>query len=348
MKCCKWPTTSNGKKMTRINKVKTIFCFAGLIYFVLGSSCFSAATAVSQNDVVDIEIHETIQIEKENINLGDMALITGEDLQLVEKLKNIFLGKSPLPGKSKAISSNYINVRLKQNDVDFSHIRIQSPKETQVIRTFKRVSKDEIEKLVRAELPNLLPYEEDQIHIKSIVISDDVVLPAGEFTYTVMLPKNTDFMGQIPLSVSFYINGDYQKRVFATLDVESITSVIVARRPLKRGHTIADIDIRSMQMDLTDLPSNCIIKPDDVLGKKLIRSIDADTVLRTDLIVAPPTIARKNIVLMVAQTKEFKITAIGESVGKGNKGERIKVMNLESHKEVYARVIDSNTVEVDF
>jgi flagellar basal body P-ring formation protein FlgA len=332
--------------MTLKSNIKIIFTLVAM-NIVFGSAFVGAGT-VSQDDFIDIEIHEEIEIEKENICLGDLALIKGDDHLFVEKLRNIFLGKSPLPGTSRTISSNYINVRLKQNEIDLSRIRIQSPEEIRVSRTFKKVSKTEIEEIVAAALPGILPFSKEQVHVKSIVVSDDVLLPAGEFTYTVMPPKNADFMGQTILSVLFYIDGEYQKRVFATLDVELITSVIVARRSLKRGHIISDIDIQAMQMDLADLPSNCILKSEDVIGKKLNRSIDAETVLRTDIISAPPMINRKHIVLMVAETNDFKITAIGETIDKGNKGDRIKVMNLESQKEVYARVIDSNTVEVDF
>lgn len=315
--------------------------------FIIGPALVAAGT-VSQDDFITIEIHEEIEIEKENICLGDLALIKGDDHLFVEKLRNVFLGKSPLPGKSRIISSNYINVRLKQNEIDFSRIQIESPAEIRVARTFKKISKTDIEEIVAAALPSILPYSKEQVHVKSIIVSDDVLLSTGDFTYTIMPPKNSDFMGQTILTVLFYIDGEYQKRVFATLDVELITSVMVARRPLKRGHIITDIDIQAMQMDLADLPSNCILKSEDVIGKKLNRSIDAETVLRTDLVIMPPTINRKHIVLMVAETKDFKITAIGETIGKGNKGDRVKVMNLESQKEVYARVIDSNTVEVDF
>ena len=197
-------------------------------------------------------------------------------------------------------------------------------------------------------LSSILPFEEEQAKIKKITVGEGIILPKGELSYSVKPPKNTDFLGNIPLSVFFYIDGKYQKRVYATIDIELMTYVVVSTRPLRRNHTITDVDIKTIQMDLGDLPSNVIVRKEDVLGKKLIRSVDTGNVLRKDLIDIPPMVNRNDIVMMVAESNSFRITAIGESQEDGNEGERVRVLNLDSKKEVYARVLDSNSVKIDF
>jgi flagella basal body P-ring formation protein FlgA len=44
----------------------------------------------------------------------------------------------------------------------------------------------------------------------------------------------------------------------------------------------------------------------------------------------------------------LKITTVGQVKKKGRRGERIPVMNFDSKKVLYARVLDSNTVKVEF
>jgi len=41
-------------------------------------------------------------------------------------------------------------------------------------------------------------------------------------------------------------------------------------------------------------------------------------------------------------------TALGEVKKSGRRGERVKVINLNSNKRIFARIIDENTVKVDF
>jgi flagella basal body P-ring formation protein FlgA len=54
------------------------------------------------------------------------------------------------------------------------------------------------------------------------------------------------------------------------------------------------------------------------------------------------------VVEIVAETRGFKVTALGQVKKKGALGERIPVMNFESKKVLYARVVDSKTVKIDF
>jgi flagella basal body P-ring formation protein FlgA len=50
----------------------------------------------------------------------------------------------------------------------------------------------------------------------------------------------------------------------------------------------------------------------------------------------------------LAEIGGIKITALGQVKKKGRLGERIPVMNFDSKKVLYARVLDSNTVKVEF
>ena len=93
---------------------------------------------------------------------------------------------------------------------------------------------------------------------------------------------------------------------------------------------------------------NIINDPEKVVGRRTRRSIDPATVLRTDLVELPPIVKRGDIVTIVAEAGGMRITALGKIKKKGHKGERLKVINLNSKKEIYARVVDSSTVRVTF
>jgi flagella basal body P-ring formation protein FlgA len=54
------------------------------------------------------------------------------------------------------------------------------------------------------------------------------------------------------------------------------------------------------------------------------------------------------VVVIIAESSGFIITTLGKVKKKGRLGESIPVMNYDSKKILYARVLDSSTVKVDF
>jgi flagella basal body P-ring formation protein FlgA len=101
-------------------------------------------------------------------------------------------------------------------------------------------------------------------------------------------------------------------------------------------------------MDLANLPADVIIDPEAVLGKRTKRAIGAQTVLRQNLVEFPPLVRRGDVVVIIVETEGLKATALGEVKKKGRIGERIPVINFDSKKILHARVVDANTVKVDF
>jgi len=71
-------------------------------------------------------------------------------------------------------------------------------------------------------------------------------------------------------------------------------------------------------------------------------------VFRTDIVELPPMVKRNDRVSIVAESESLRITAVGEVKESGSRGERVKVVNLNSNKEIFARVLDSKTVRVEF
>jgi len=97
------------------------------------------------------------------------------------------------------------------------------------------------------------------------------------------------------------------------------------------------------------LPSSFITSYEEILGKRTRKAIDANTVLRPDLIEFPPLVKRGDVVTVVAESGGLRITALGVVKERsGRRGDRIRVENLDSKKSIYAQVVDSKTVKVDF
>jgi flagella basal body P-ring formation protein FlgA len=295
-----------------------------------------------------VRCHEQAEIAADQILLGSIAQVNGSDAALVRQLEAVVLGRSPLPGKTRTLERAAILTRIKQSGIDPARLDLQIPEDVVVTRATITVGREQIEQIVRAYIQQQAAGAADALQIKEIRISEAAVLPQGRLTTRVVAPKNTEWAGAIPLSVVFNVDEEVEKRVWVTVSIERLTRVVVARRPLGRYKTIDDEDLEVKALDAAGLPADCITHLDAVIGKRMRRPVDTGTVLRPDLVEFPPLVKNGDRVRIIAETSGLRISAFGQVKQKGCQGELIQVMNLDSNKVVYARVVDSQTVKIDF
>ena len=62
----------------------------------------------------------------------------------------------------------------------------------------------------------------------------------------------------------------------------------------------------------------------------------------------PPVIRKGDVIQIVAETAALKLTTQGVAKEDGGIGERIRIVNTNSSKVIYARIMDAHTVSVQF
>jgi flagella basal body P-ring formation protein FlgA len=298
--------------------------------------------------MITIRLLEKVEINAGKISLGAIAQIDGTDRQLIQRLKRVDIGRAPLPSRSRVIGIDYIRLRLKQNGFSLENFELQSSPGVEITRSHIEVDQQKIEKIVSHYLRTTVLRGSKMARIKDLRVPKRIILPRGRITYQVMAPRNTKYLGKIPLAVQFNVDGQFQKKVWTSATIEMFVEVVVAAKPLQKHMTISEDVIELRQMDLAHLPANVITDPQSVLGKRTRSTISAKTVLRTDLIELPPLVKRGDIVVIVAESKGLRITALGKAKRKGRLGERIPVENFDSKKILNAQVLDAKTVSIDF
>lgn len=210
------------------------------------------------------------------------------------------------------------------------------------------ITREMIEDIVVDFLHTKIPWEKNRVTIKIVQASNGLVLPNRPYSYKVIPPNKTDYLGTVPLRIVFDVFGQPSRKVSATVKIGVETDAIIVQKPIDRNQTIEKDDVTIVSMDMADLPSNIISRLEDAVGKKALRVINPKEVLRADIIEEPPMVRRNDVVSIVAESGSIRITATGEVKESGCRGARIKVVNLSSNKEVIARVMDSKMVQVEF
>ncbi|OGR08393.1 MAG: flagella basal body P-ring formation protein FlgA, partial [Deltaproteobacteria bacterium RIFOXYD12_FULL_50_9] len=88
--------------------------------------------------------------------------------------------------------------------------------------------------------------------------------------------------------------------------------------------------------------------PGIAIGKRLNTSLTAGAILYAALLTSPPLVARGDLVTIQIRTANLLVTVPGEVRNGGAAGDLVRVKNLMSRKEIFARVIDPGTVEVPY
>ena len=328
---------------TRTRLACTIYAI-GLLTWMLAAI---VAPAIG-SEPTRIQILDKAQIAGEEILLSDIARITGSDSLLIQKLSDIIVGRAPLPGNSRRIERSVIHTRLKQNSIDPAELVLEMPAAIIVSRSCVSISAEKIKEMVSDYIAKNILNGNPDATIKSIQVSENLNLPVGTVTYVVAPPRNRKLVGQVPFAINFNVNGKLYKKIWANVSIEVLAEVVITSKPLGRHKPITEDDIMLLKMDLAKVPSNVITDPEAVLGKRTRRAIGSKTVLRANLVEFPPLVRRGDVVVIVAETQGLKITALGQVKKKGALGDRIPVMNFDSKKVLYARVMDANTVKIDF
>ena len=125
-------------------------------------------------------------------------------------------------------------------------------------------------------------------------------------------------------------------------------SVVVACRPLPIGHRIGSQDVRTETEVGWKNHEDLYESPKELIGKKIRRPVSQGACVKSWHIGEGQNLQRGNAVVIVAQMGAVRVEAPGQLLESGNPGDRVKVLNVASGKEVYATVLDAHTVSVSY
>ena len=330
----------------KTQKPKRLFA---TLFFMLAVAFIVGATAeLSAAPLTTIRVRDRVEVDGDEVLLGQIAEIQGSDFQMIRHLNDIVIGKAPLPGKSRQYDENYLKMRLKQYQIDLASVILEAPEQIEVLRSCIKIEKQKIEEIISNFLIQSISQGNKNIRIKEIRVPEEVLLPKGQISYKVTAADSQPLRGRCSIAVEFSVNGYDQKKIWAIATIEVLGTVVVTRKPLGRYKPIGEDDIELKTMDLSDLPDDVITDTEAVLGMRTRRAIGAQVPLRADTVELPPLVKRGDLVVIIAESRGLKITTRGQVKKKGRLGEQVPVVNLDSNKVIYARVIDANTVKVDF
>lgn len=173
-------------------------------------------------------------------------------------------------------------------------------------------------------------------------------LPAGDLDYQLLNQPHNEHLGKKTLSLALFVDGKETDRVKMTGDLQLYGDVICTTKRIDRHTILTPDDIKIVRRDISTLESSTLKSQKEAIGKRLKTSLRAGAVLSSNLIENPPLVKRGDLVTIMAQSNSLRVITQGEVRNTGALGEMVRVKNLMSRREIYARVLGSGVVETTF
>jgi len=310
-------------------------------------SLILSTIGLTEDMKASVYISENPSVIGKDIYLGDISLIESSDANIKEKLQKIHICRSAELNSSVTLNINYIKSRAKQQGMQVESIMWLGADQTTIQTKSKIVSSEEILAIAESFIASLTDKKTKKIIVQPTNEIKPVVLPYGKMNVKTELVSPSAINDNILLRFTFSIDDkDYEKRVIP-FKAEIIKEVIVSSKNIDVNKVISidDLEVESKNIGLF---SNVFIDKNELLGKRAKRAILKGTLITADMVEKPPIIKQGDIITIVLESQSLRITAQGRAMENGVNGQKIKVVNTSSMREVLAQVIDEKTVRVFF
>lgn len=148
------------------------------------------------------------------------------------------------------------------------------------------------------------------------------------------------------ITVTVQCRGPQPWKIYVPVDVHEIVPVLVAARALARGAELRGGDLVVEEKSLSGLRRGYLRAGDPYVGMRVVRSVRDGQVMTPALVAAETVVRRGQTVTLVAAGRGLNVAVEGEALADGTLGQRIKVRNMSSNKEVEGIVRSRQRVEI--
>lgn len=193
------------------------------------------------------------------------------------------------------------------------------------------------------------PWPREDLEITGFVSKPaTLTIPADTMDYRLLNQSHNTHLGKKTLSLAILVDDKEVGRVKMTGDLRLYGDVVCTTKKIDRHTILTEDDVTVFRRDISMLDPNIIKTPEASVGKRLKTSLRAGAVLKPHLLENPPLVKRGDLVTIMAQSDSLRVTTPGEVRNAGALGKIVRVKNLMSRREIYARVLGPGVVETKF
>lgn len=135
-------------------------------------------------------------------------------------------------------------------------------------------------------------------------------------------------------------------KIYVTVNIATLEPVVVSARTLARGELLTRADLRIEERDTARLHKAHYTDPQRLIGLRTRRQVSAGQVLSPPLLERRQLVRRGATVQILASEGPLQVRMKGKAMENGSQGDRIRVRNLSSGREITGEVVASGLIQV--
>jgi flagella basal body P-ring formation protein FlgA len=184
-----------------------------------------------------------------------------------------------------------------------------------------------------------------EIRFRHLRLPKAFSVPAGRLTCEIN-PSDPRVLSSRRFSLIFRVDGKAVQNITVSATLEALAQVAITSGDLRRGVILREEHIETAERDLNHLRAPCF-DSDELLGKRLKRSLRKGQVFERSAVAFPPMIKRGELVTITAQKGALRVTAKGLAQQNGDEGDMIRVRNTRSQKDLICEVTGPVAVSME-
>ena len=206
----------------------------------------------------------------------------------------------------------------------------------QIQRSILRVLEQEMAGRVRA------------IHAVVVDPIDPIKIPSGNIGLRVSSKGVEEGLGRRAFHVHVSTNGEPWQTIDAVADVSASIDAVVPTRVIQVDSVIEAEDVAVQRVKLMDLDHQLIMNVKDVIGKSAARPLQTNNPIRLGMVKKPYAVRKGDRVSIEARHGGLSIQVVGLAKSSGELGQTATVANVDSGKELRAKIVGPGAVRVDY
>jgi flagella basal body P-ring formation protein FlgA len=273
--------------------------------------------------------------------VSDVAAPEGDATRLAE----VEVATGLAPGEARRVGGQMLLGRLREAGLDDS-IGYTIPASVTVTRAFQSLGEADLQPEVEARLDERLAPGD---RLEAFELAKPMRIPLGSYRVEVgELGERRTGAGYRSLELRVVQDDGEVTTATARVKIATFGPVVVMRQPVERGAVLRAEDLRIEERRLDELPGAVVADIDEVVGKQARVALAAGRALTNQALANASLIRRGDVVRVVVEHDRLRLSASGEALDDGGVGERVRVVNAGSGRELTGRVIDHGTVLVAY
>ncbi|MFQ5714620.1 MAG: flagellar basal body P-ring formation chaperone FlgA [Candidatus Scalinduaceae bacterium] len=321
---------------------KSVFVYLAFVMFL----CIYTASA----NQVEINIKDKVTLKEKTITISDISTITGDNVELVKKIGNIEIGRTPWPNNFRKIKVYFLKMRLKSSNIKLSDVVFNGARAVTISVEATKITGAEIAQKAKEYLLSVLPAADRENAVELERVPGDQWVPRkrDEIVLDVSLVDSNKDRGNIELIVSAGSNIAPFFKTSVVFKVRVFENVVIAKRKIGRRQRLTKENIFLAKRETTKRHGLAFFSMDDLTGRVAVRTILPNAIITENIVETSPTIQKGSVVKLFIEANNFSIVTKGLAQETGRTGEVIRVRNLNSKKVIYGKVVDPERVQIIF